>query len=144
MKNKEGKGEPWKRGKKENKNKEGKEEPWKRGKKGMNNREGKEGSWKRGKRGMKTKAGKEEPWKRGKVKPEKREGDSVSSPREATFFSKSSVSCRRQPTVGTHPGIHRIQRIQSNLAEKVSFAAVRTPLPHAQEAKMTVVTNSLK
>ena len=56
-------------------NKEGKEEPWKRGKKGMNNREGKEGSWKRGKRGMKTKEGKEEPWKRGKTKPEKREGE---------------------------------------------------------------------
>ena len=56
-------------------NKEGKEEPWKRGKKGMNNREGKEGSWKRGKKGMKTKEGKEEPWKRGKVKPEKREGE---------------------------------------------------------------------
>ena len=72
MKNKEGKEEPWKRGKKEMNNKEGKEEPWKRGKKGMNNREGKEGSWKRGKKGMKTKEGKEEPWKRGKAKPEKR------------------------------------------------------------------------
>ena len=59
------------------KNKEGKEEPWKRGKKGMNNREGKEGSWKRGKRGMKTKEGKEEPWKRGKVKPEKRDANKV-------------------------------------------------------------------
>ena len=44
MKNKGGKEEPWKRGKKEMKNKEGKEEPWKRGKKGMNNREGKKGS----------------------------------------------------------------------------------------------------
>ena len=53
-------------------NKEGKEEPWKRGKKGMNNREGKKGSWKRGKKGMKNKEGKEEPWKRGKAKPEKR------------------------------------------------------------------------
>ena len=72
MNNKEGKEEPWKRGKKGMNNKEGKEEPWKRGKKGMNNREGKEGSWKRGKKGMKTKEGKEEPWKRGKAKPEKR------------------------------------------------------------------------
>ena len=54
-------------------NKEGKEEPWKRGKKGMNNKEAKEGPWKRGKKGMKNKEGKEEPWKRGKVKPEQRE-----------------------------------------------------------------------
>ena len=53
-------------------NKEGKEEPWKRGKKGINNREGKKGSWKRGKKWMKTEEGKEEPWKRGKPKPEKR------------------------------------------------------------------------
>ena len=56
-------------------NKEGKQEPWKRGRKGMNNREGKEGSWKRGKKGMKAKEGKEEPWKRGKVISEKREGE---------------------------------------------------------------------
>ena len=53
-------------------NKEGKEEPWKRGKRGMNTGEGKEGSCRRGKKGMKTKEGKEETWKRGKVKPEQR------------------------------------------------------------------------
>ena len=58
-------------------NKEGKEEPWKRGKKGMNNKEGKEGPWKRGKKGMKNKEGKEEPWKRGKVKPEQRERETT-------------------------------------------------------------------
>ena len=62
------------------KNKEGKEEPWKRGKKGMNNEEGKEGSWKRGKQGMKNKDGEEEPWKRGKAKSEKREGEMINHP----------------------------------------------------------------
>ena len=54
------------------KNKEGKEEPWKRGKKEMNNKEGKERSWKRGEKGMTNKEAKEEPWKRGKATPEKR------------------------------------------------------------------------
>ena len=53
-------------------NKEGKGEPWKRGKTGMNKKEGKEEPWKRGKKGMNNKKGKEEPWKRGKVKPEQR------------------------------------------------------------------------
>ena len=38
-------------------NKEGKEEPWKRGKKGMNNREGKEEPWKTGK--VKSEKGRE-------------------------------------------------------------------------------------
>ena len=52
-------------------NKEGKEEPWKRGKKGMNNKEGKEEPWKRGKvkpeqreREMTNKVEKEKPSKK--------------------------------------------------------------------------------
>ena len=53
-------------------NKEGKGEPRKRGKKGMNNKEGKEEQWKRGKKGMNNKKVKEEPWKRGKAKPEQK------------------------------------------------------------------------
>ena len=53
-------------------NKEGKEEPWKRGKEGMNNKEGKEEPWKRGKKEMNNEEGKEETWKRGKAKPEQR------------------------------------------------------------------------
>ena len=40
MNNKEGKEEPWKRGKKGMKTKEGKEEPWKRGKVKPEKREG--------------------------------------------------------------------------------------------------------
>ena len=75
------------------KNKEGKEEPWKRGKKGMNNREGKKGSWKRGKKGMKTKEGKEEPWKRGKANSEKgRRGWPMKWKRKDAGQTKSKAS----------------------------------------------------